>query len=354
MPSPRPLTSPRRRSLQAFSLASVFVLGSAFACSKESPPTGQIMLALQTDMSLPKDVNKVRIQVLQDGNVKFDRSYFVGGATDAKIPATLGIVGNGESENVEVRVIGFRGDVARTLNKVLTTIPTSRIALLRMPIQWLCEGFAKEVASDTYESTCAPSGGQETSCLGGACQPVGVQSNTLPNYEPREVFGGASGPNSGGTCFTTETCFDSGFDAQPNMNDCSVDVMAAPNEPLNFAVKTPANGDGICSGGNCYVPLDREEQFGWREPAAGTGGSTGTDIPDASTGKEEGGIAPVPTDAGDVTDSGRVDSGTGTSDASAGPAPSGSFEPPPLPSNLEPQQTQPQGLRHIVLPKGVC
>ncbi len=361
MPFPAPLTFRKRlRYASAFGLAAAFALGGAFACSdKLSEPSSEVMIALQSDMSLPKDVSSVRIQVLENGAFKFDHSYPVGGPTDAKIPATLAVAGD-PGMSIEVRVIGFRGSEARTLTKAITTIPDGRIALLRMPIQWLCEGNVLEVGADTFQSTCQSSGGLETSCLGGTCKAVTQPSAQLPDFSPQAVFGGGDGKGNG-SCFPTETCMDSGFDIQPNMGDCSVDVRGTDSTALNFAVRTAMGGDGICSSANCSVPLDKHDEFGWREDTTGSGDGSGAD---AGT-REDASIQPIDDGGSEVLDSGKVDSGTADassgfdSGADSGPAPApsgggGSAGLPPLPSDLQPQQAGQQGMRHVKLPQGVC
>src|SRR5687768_14171244 len=109
------------------------------------------MLALQTDMALPKDVSSVRILVLVNGAPRFDRTYPVG-REGAKIPATLAIVaGDDPSTPVELKILAFRDSEVRTLNRTITTIPESRIALLRVPIEWLCDGFVKSEGDDEDE-----------------------------------------------------------------------------------------------------------------------------------------------------------------------------------------------------------
>ena len=51
----------------------------AVACSSsDSKPAGGLMLAFQTDLSLPKDVNSVKVVVTQNGVLKFSNEYKVG------------------------------------------------------------------------------------------------------------------------------------------------------------------------------------------------------------------------------------------------------------------------------------
>ncbi len=243
------------------------------------------MLSLQTDLALPKDVSRIRIQVLRgDGAVRFDATYNVGdGPGDSKIPATLGIVADEDGETVEVRVIGFRGSEARTLNKVITSIPESRIALLRMPIQWLCDGEVTELDEDTYESTCERVDGVEHSCVAGTCVPVDVEPESLPEYAPGAVFGGGNGQQGNGKCFPTQDCMDAekGFDVTPDMGDCSVEVPAKDDEPINVAVKTGMTGGGVCKGDDCLVPLDKDDHFGWKEAPKTASGMRKVELPPA-------------------------------------------------------------------------
>jgi probable HAF family extracellular repeat protein len=242
-----------------------------FACSSDAEKArGQLMLALQTDMQLPKDVSSVRILVLVNGAPRFDRTYPVG-PEGAKIPATLAIVaGDDPSTPVEIKVLAFRDSEVRTLNRTITTIPESRIALLRVPIEWLCDGFVQDTGDDEYASSCEPDGETERACSAGECRDVVVDSKELPSFKPADVFGGGTA-DGGGLCFPVQRCFDEGFVVTPNAA-CRVELETEADAPLNFAL-IPASGDGACSDetDTCYVPLDRST-LGWEEldsPAAG-------------------------------------------------------------------------------------
>ncbi|MFZ5890085.1 MAG: hypothetical protein ACOY0T_03375 [Myxococcota bacterium] len=261
----------------------LLVAASAVACSGDKAPArGQIMLALQTDMALPKDVSKVKLQVLTAGTkdagvVKYDRTFTVGANGEAKIPATFAIVApEGQSPTVEVRVIGIGGNKARTFSKVVTTVPRDRIATLNMPIQWLCDGTANTIdaSTESYESTCPPKGEIETACVAGTCQDVNFPEAKMPTFSAPDVFGGGKDAmDPVGKCFDTVACFDPGFDVTPDAA-CRVRVSAPPLRPLNFSVRPTAANEGICGGKGCYVPLDQSETFGWTELSR-TGGGGG-------------------------------------------------------------------------------
>jgi hypothetical protein len=255
-----------RFGFRAGLFVSLAALTLAACAGKSEPRRGQITLALSSDMSLPKDVDSIRIQVLVQGRPHFDASYDVGaGRTDAKMPATLAIVaGDDPSIPVEIRVLAFRNNASevRTLNKTITTIPEGRNAMLRVPIQWLCTGQVTRVDSDTFQTRCeSDEEGNETSCVAGLCEKVEVEEDELPDFTAARVFGGADGAQGDGRCFPTEECFDNAekaFDVAPNLSDCTVDIEVPDDEQPNFAILVP--DDGICSGVRCYVPLDENDE----------------------------------------------------------------------------------------------
>ncbi len=260
------------------------VSASLFNCSADKAPArGQIMLALQTDMALPQDINRVRLQVLSEqGRVEFDQTFTVGAKGQARIPATFAIVApEGRAARVEVRLIGFNAQGPRTFNKTITTVPRDRIATLRMPIQWLCDDSVVDLGENSYESKCAPIGDEEAACRAGTCQKVSVREDTLPTFAPPDVFGGGNDPDdASGQCFDTVACFNLGLRVVPD-EQCRVQLSAPAALPINFALRPSKPDEGICGAAHdCYVPLDKSELFGWTELAArpdddGAGGADG-------------------------------------------------------------------------------
>ena len=84
------LVRSRGRGLGAGWFVAALALALLSCSADKEEARGQLMLALQTDMALPKDVSSVRILVLVNGAPRFDRTYPVG-PEGAKIPATLAI-----------------------------------------------------------------------------------------------------------------------------------------------------------------------------------------------------------------------------------------------------------------------
>jgi hypothetical protein len=322
-------------------LPAVFWLGlAAVGCS--ATKKGEVILALQTDMSLPDDITRVKIEVKSNGKSLHDHTYIVDpdAAGAEKIPATLAIVaGEEDNQPIELKVIALRpggtsgtGLQPRTLNKTVTTIPTERIAMLNVPMQWLCTGEVDEVDEGEYESLCEPDAdGNDTSCVAGACKKTKVSSSKLPDFDKKAVFGGSDGTGSGGTCFPTEACFDAGVTLEPDA-DCVVTYLPESDEIINFAVL--AKDGGICreTGTDqkvCYVALDKSEESGWYEledePGNGEGGAG-----DGTGGRSSGGTT----------------GGTGGTGGTSSTGEGG------VPSDGQPQPAP--GARRFQLPQKVC
>jgi hypothetical protein len=289
-----PKSSLVRHAARALLLACPVLSLPGFGCSAEKAKAkGQLMLALQSDMSLPDDVDQVRIQVSVQGATRFDQTYAVGAERTAnKMPSTLGlVVSDDPSESVEIRVLGLNAGQARTLNKTITTIPEDRIAMLRVPIQWLCDGQVDQEDDDLFTSTCPDDDeGEPQACIAGECKPVFVASATLPTFDPKLVFGGAKAGAGGGACFPTEDCFDRGFEVVP-ATDCSVSLPLADDETPSFALVTES--DGMCSAESdtCYVPLDQSEDFGWYEDFEADGEERRFVLPPAVCARLDDGVA---------------------------------------------------------------
>jgi hypothetical protein len=248
----------------------VVALSAAVACSQnQTAPPGQLVVVLDTDMTLPDQIDTIELIVSVPGTTLLDTPLIVGSGIDAQpIPATLTLVaGPDPTVPATIRVIGLKNGVARTLRQVITTVPTDHVAMLRMPVQWLCDGTANPVADGdggiAYQSTCGP----DATCQAGQCVASQVQSSNLRTYQPELVFGGGSQPTDKGqtigTCFDTIPCLLSGSVEVPD-DQCTLDM---PADASNVNVGLRVANDGICdtTGTTCFVPLDGASVEGWTE-----------------------------------------------------------------------------------------
>jgi hypothetical protein len=263
----RPSRTVARRSVMLAILTSVCALS---ACSQQQQQTtpGQIVVAIDTDMALPDQIDNIEVQVSVEGTTLLDYLMPVGAGVDTQpIPATLTLVaGPDPAVPATVRVLGWKNGLARTLRQAVTTVPSDRVATLRMPVQWLCDGTAVPVAGSdggtVYQSQCGP----DFTCQAGQCVPSKVMPATLADYDAGAVFGGGAAPlgkgETTGTCFDTIACLVAGMLEVPD-DQCTVAMPAGAGANVNVGLRV-AN-DGICdtTGTTCFVPLDGDSDEGW-------------------------------------------------------------------------------------------
>src|SRR4051812_39417585 len=181
-------------------------LAMGFAPSCTPLPVGETMVILQTDLSLPKDIDKLTIDVLVRGELR-NQSILteVGADGSLLIPASLGITldlekGTDASTPVTLRATAFQKEKPRIIREVVTTVPKDRIAALKMPIQWLCwDQVAIDDKGEAHTSCMDPN----QTCVAGACVDKNVDPSTLEDFAPDRIYGGGTGTNGDGTCFDT-------------------------------------------------------------------------------------------------------------------------------------------------------
>lgn len=249
--------------------------GTLLAACDSSELRGQLVLTFQTDMAMPKQIDTVDVRVMLRGNrVQYMNSYAVGPGNDEyRVPGTLTLLA-GEDPNlpITVRIAGSKDNRWRTYREITTTVPSDRVAELRMPIQWLCnESAMPQPVSEPdgmggtitrIVSQCDDG----TTCKAGRCVPNTVDSGTLPDYDPGNTFGGAGSPENG-VCFDTIACLSGGAAVVPD-DDCT--VSKPDGERINLGLRV-ADG-GICDSENttCFVPLDGRSDEGWLPAPDGT------------------------------------------------------------------------------------
>lgn len=239
----------------------------ASAGCDDSKPGGELVIAVSTDMAMPQQIDNVAVQVLMRGSIVFDQNYAVGsGAQNTMIPATLTLASGSTRDPVTIRVSGQKRGRWRTYREATTTVPVDRSALLRMPVQWLCDDSAKAVpfrdSSGVTRIQMISACDDGNTCVAGQCLPTLLQEPNLPEYAPQQVFGGASQPERG-QCFDTIPCMAAGSIVEPDA-ECTVPVPDGGNA-VNVALRV--TNDGICdstTGTTCFVPLDEDPEEGWR------------------------------------------------------------------------------------------
>jgi sulfatase modifying factor 1 len=261
---------------------------AAPSCS--APAKGALVLAVSTDMQVPKDMNVVSIFVSTSGVSKFDFLGRIQPDGTVSLPSTLAIVEPDDANaEVRIRVIGFQNlagvENARVLRDVVTTVPHESTVLMRVPLSFLDDGSvtgtlpAKYVPSASggvpdgttaydptgasIHPTCPLSAGK--TMIGGECADVRVDSSKLPPYDGSSVFGDAGLKSDGmpGSCFDVARCFATA--APVTGLDTSHCTFTLPpgvdGAKTNLALETPATG--ACVGDKCFVPLENDPSDGW-------------------------------------------------------------------------------------------
>jgi hypothetical protein len=234
------------------------------ACSSAQKAKGQLIISVDSDMSLPQDVDTVRVEVIAGAETqpRLAGDYPIGQEEgEILLPATLTVLaGSDPALPVTVRVIGKKGLTARTLREITTTVPTDRTAWMRMPIQWLCDGSAQAGTNGSITSTC----GSGYTCAAGSCVAAQTPVQQLPNFRPENVYGGAMSP-AAGACYDTLPCMQGGTIVTPALSSagsCRAPFTGSP--PTNVALQVA--GEGICDDTltACFIPLDNDKDSGWQ------------------------------------------------------------------------------------------
>jgi hypothetical protein len=254
----------------------------AVACAESHElPRGQLMVALSTDMSVPKDLDELRFQVFRaDGSGLPERQIPILPAEPAPfgkpLPGTLAIVPSDVGGQQLRIVVSARrldpssgSEPSRVVREASVELPTDRAALLRMRLAWLCTGIVEPVegTDDGFRSAC----GAGQTCVAGSCRPAAVDSEMLPDYAAAAVFGGGDAAGESSRCLDMQTCFAGARVDAPDSDDCSVPLPSgADRAQLNVALVLGPHGDGHCLGtsdgtatDNCYVPLDDDPDEGF-------------------------------------------------------------------------------------------
>lgn len=221
-----------------------FVLPLLVACGCAGAKNTEIMVAIDTDLQVPKDLNALTVEVFAGGQ-RIASDTYVLGSSDLKLPATIGVVPNDSSKlsPVDVVITGrFGAEPDETLRKPRVTRKTrllfakDAVRLARIPLEWAC-----------YDG---PSCGDGQTCVAGACVATPVlDAASLPEWSSDAVFG---------QCWDPAACLAAPKKLEPTATRC---VYAASGASLTVVL---AGGSlGACSGGTCRIALDHDAAKGW-------------------------------------------------------------------------------------------
>ena len=232
--------------------ASLVALASASVggCAKKKATA--IVVAVQSEAPIPKEVDSIEIQVDRGDSTPFFQSYDLT-STDgqAHLPGTLAL-SKQESEDSSTPVtVTIRarlgGGNARVVRQAKLGFIDEKTKLLRMPLRYSCLDFP---------TACE----QGQTCVGGECKAADVDVATLPDFEDKLV---AFLPSQG-SCFdeSVRGCF-----ANPTpialaagaVQNCQLDLGAAGNSNLNVGLHWASAIDSAQ-----FNTVDQDPSEGWQ------------------------------------------------------------------------------------------
>ncbi len=236
------------------------LLSGSMGCKEldDSEAKGQVVLALQGDMSFPEDVDAVAVYAWLDGDLAFERTYRVAPSGPAKLPALVHLgEGYASGTPLVVRVYGLSEGHPIVVAKAETSVPEDREALLALSLHWLCREDLGEGELSELDGRC---GGAKT-CSAGACVSSKMPAEDLPDYESKLVYGAEGPDDPRAQCFPTAACFDLGEPLSAD-EDCVVTLFVPEGREPNFGLRMAEGEGGIEGDSGRYIALD-EGSSGW-------------------------------------------------------------------------------------------
>jgi len=238
--------------------------GAAIGSGCEGKQATEYVTGISTQVTVPRDLKSVRVEVnvggvpqfcrgyrVYDGRVQLPRSLGTFPSSDGALasgPVTYTILGLSEADPESSANPLFTGCAAPTANgetrpRILRRsrqpyVP-DEILFLPMPLKFAC-----------FEKYCP----EDQTCKGGKCVSATLSDpiKTLPRYRPELVDG------TGGDCFRASQCMAASLPAIPvDPATCTYAVAATPSAPgTSFGLPNPFGTQQAGSGVNVEVVYD--------------------------------------------------------------------------------------------------
>ncbi len=274
------------RSLAAPLILAALVSGALVLACSDTKHQGGLVVAIDTNLSVPKDIDALGLAVNIGGITKFSNVYGVAPSGKVTMPATLVLQEPTDaSQSVTIRITGFLGGNARIVRDAITTVPHARVALLRLQLSALSAGDGVKGAIDPQEvdrisdpsvqsaglriadttigafdpftqitSKCSLAA--EQTDIDGVCQSARVDSATLPDAASVPIVPSAA---ELAACFDVPKCFDGAVKVMPHA-DCTFSY-GGDAKTLNVAIETAGAGFNTATG--FLAPLDQDPEHGF-------------------------------------------------------------------------------------------
>ena len=226
-------------------LCSSLALVSACKLDAKPPSGGGLVVALDTDMSMPKDIDEVRLEVTQGSTMLFKHSQQLD-ENAAALPLDIQVPDANDSAPVLVRALGVKDGEIRVERSAITTVPTAYLGYLRLTLNYLCDGMV----APNGESSC----GATMTCIQGTCGPAAI-ATSLPDFYQAE----GSRRNASTACFDVAKCFSMATEMTPDLSDgCSFSSNKLFPTDINVALRLEPGSAGVCTQTACWIVLDSD------------------------------------------------------------------------------------------------
>jgi hypothetical protein len=265
---------PATRALPAFSrgrgwllqlMAALVCSGLVVACKVDTKPASGLVVQVQTDMAVPKDIDRIRVEASQNGTMLLSEDHQIGPGY-LGLPAQFTVQNPGNALPVLIRAIGLSQQLPRIERSALIPIPNNGPELLHLTLGYLCDGTAN--ADGT--STC----GDGKTCKAGTCQDATASATDLSDDANSSTTSAVSAGDGGmANCFDTEVCFGAGVgkDVDLDPSTCSFAVGAdstSTPDKYNVALELPLGSAGVCDVSACWIVLSSGDE-GWAASSTG-------------------------------------------------------------------------------------
>ena len=196
-----------------------------------------LVVAIDTDLSLPKDLDAVHLEVLDGTTMLFEH--------DAQaLPLKIEVPEVKGGSELLLRAVGLKDGNARVEHSALVTVPNQYVGFVRLTLNYLCIGMVVDA-----ESSC----GLAHTCNQGACEPAAI-AYELPQAKQADLVKSASTD-----CFDVAHCLSMATEVSPDPDQrCSFTVSEALESDLNVALRLEPGSEGACTKSACWVVLDAD------------------------------------------------------------------------------------------------
>jgi hypothetical protein len=221
------------------------------ACKLDEKPGGGggLIVAIDTDMAMPKDLDAVRLEVTHGGTMLFEHEQALSEGTKA-LPLEFQVPDPKDNTPVFIRALGIKDGAVRVERSAITPVPTSYLGFVRLMLNYLCDGMVAE----NGQSTCEPA----FTCVQGTCESADI-TDALPDYYKRDVANPDMSQSPATACFDVAKCFSMATEMMPDPTDgCSFKSTKLFATGVNVALRLEPGSPGVCTQTACWIVLDSD------------------------------------------------------------------------------------------------